>query len=398
MPAGNAFDRILPSKPVTRVLAVIIAAILVLAIIGTVSLLALREEKSQGHTDLITLAATATDGPAMTTEGELITHLAITGGHPGDVGLSVSLTDMIGRPLPINVDYGVSVALTNINSGTAVDAQKLTPVETDVLTPTFKLEDPGIDSEGWWHIETSITRPNGVPLASEFYVLFPDPNMAGFDAPVSLESDPEAEAMLSQALVQMSEWKSLRWWEWLSGGNDSLILADFAVTTTAANGQPDAFRNDMRFAGGFERRDNGAPPAPPARDHYTAVSIGDRGWNRNAEGEIKETSAVRYLPINRYPETYEGAVSVRFGIQDEVDGHQAQIVTFSVPTLPSQSEAWFAFWIDAETGDVLKLAMVANNHYMIWIYTDINDPFVIEPPEGVATSSATPFASPFATP
>jgi hypothetical protein len=337
----------------------------------------------------------------MTTEGELVTHLAITGGRPGDIGIRVSLTDMVGRSLPPDPGYGVTIAMTNLNTGTAIGAQPLTSVEMDsedVLTPTFELQDPGVDVEGWWHIRTDITRPDGDPLASEFYVLLPDPNLTGFDSPAAPETDPETEAILSDSLVQMSEWKSLRWWQWLSGGNDSLITADFAITTTAANGQPDAFRNDMLFAGGFERRNNGAPPAPPARDHYTAVTIGDKAWNRNADGEINEMPPIQYLPIDRYPETYEGATAIRFGIQEEVDGRQTQIVTFHVPTLPTQSEAWYAFWIDVESGDVLKLAMVANNHYMIWIYTDINEDFVIEPPEGVKYNPGTPVSSPIATP
>jgi hypothetical protein len=35
---------------------------------------------------------------------------------------------------------------------------------------------------------------------------------------------------------------------------------------------------------------------------------------------------------------------------------------------------------------------------MIWIYTDINEDFVIEPPEGVKYNPGTPVSSPIATP
>lgn len=380
-------------NPRARMTMVIIAIVLVLAVAAGGTFLYLRDDQPQGHTDLITLAATANSGSPQSTEGELVTHLAFTNGHPDDVGLKVSLTDMKGRTLPADAEYGVSIELTNLNTGSTIEPQSMAPVG-DVLTPTFELATPGLDEEGWWRIHTAITRPEGDSLASEYYVLLPDPNLAGFESPPASANDPAAETLLSTAITQMSEWTSLRWWEWLSGGNDSLIMADFAVTTTDANGQPPAFQNDMLFAGGFERKADGAPPAPPARNHYTAITIGEQAWSRNADGEIKPMSPTRYLPINRYPETYQGATSIQMGIQEDLNGRSAQIVTFHVPALPTQSEAWYAFWIDTETGDILKLAMVANNHYMIWIYTDINEPFVIQPPAGAENSLATPSATP----
>lgn len=373
---------------------IIVTAVTLVTIIAAGGMfLYLRDNKPQGHTDLITLAAIANSGSPQETDSDLITHLAFTDGHPDDTQFKVSLTDIQGRTLPPDAAYEVSIGLTNLNTGSVIEPRPMDLV-SDVLTPTFELKEPGLDEEGWWRIRTDITPPEGDALASEFYILLPDPNLAGFESPPASDDNPEAAAMLSTAITQMSEWTSLRWWEWLSGGNDSLIMADFAVTTTDANGQPPAFQNDMLFAGGFERKADGAPPAPPARNHYTAITIGEQAWSRNADGEIKPMSPTRYLPINRYPETYQGATSIQLGIQEDINGRNAQIVTFHVPTLPTQSEAWYAFWIDTETGDILKLAMVANNHYMIWIYTDINEPFIIAPPAGAENTIATPLATP----
>lgn len=198
--------------------------------------------------------------------------------------------------------------------------------------------------------------------------------------------------MLDTALDQMSQWASLRWWEWLSGGDGSMILIEFSVTTPDANGQPNGFQNRSLYAGRLVPDAQGNPPAPPRRDYYTSVTIGDEAWLVQDGSTPEPRQPTSYLPIQQYPETYEGATSVVFGITEEVGGREAQVVTFHVPTLPTQSEAWYAFWIDVETGDVLQLAMLAMNHYMVWEYFDVNDPFVLTFPEGV--SPATPGATP----
>jgi hypothetical protein len=388
------------SRALTRrstLLAIALAAILVLGILATTAFFLLRDEGAVADADSITLAMPATDGPPDTTEGDLISHLTVTGGAPDEVELGLYLTDVSGRALMPDAAYAATVELTDLNSGAVVDGQRMNPI-AEASTPTFTLDEPGMDSEGWWRVRTTTERPQGNPLTSDFHILLPDPNIRGFDAPPEPETDPAAAEMLTKAIDQISEWDSLRWWEWLSGGNDSLIIAEFAVTTTEANGQPNAFRNDMIFAGGFERRMDGGPPPQPARNHYTAVTIGEQGWTRNEEGEVTERPPSNYLPIDRYPETYQGADQIRFGIEEEIGGRTAQIITFRVPGGSPQSQAWFAFWIDTETADVLRNAMVADSHYMLWIYSDINEPFVIEPPESAEYMPATPTSSPAATP
>jgi len=384
VPASSFLPKSTPFR-MTAVVAIVV--ILILAGAGGYALL--HKETPKGHIDQITLAAPATSGSPETTDGVLISHLMMTGTKPGKMDFTVSLTDMKGRPLPINGGYGVQLGAINLNSGDSIDAHDMNATDA-ATTPTFTAGDPGL-GDGWWRVTTIVSRPDGAPVSADFYLMLPDPNLAGFDAPSAPQNDAEAEAALNEALTQMSQWTSVRWWEWLSGGNDSLIMARLAVTTPDANGQPPSFENDMLFAGGFERKDTGAPPPAPQTDHYSAVTIGDQGWSRNADGEVKEMSPIQYLPISRYPETYAGATAIQSGIEDEVDGRLAKIVTFHVPTQPSQSEAWFAFWIDSESGDILKLAMIANNHYMVWVYSDMNDDFVIQPPEG-ASPIATPIA------
>lgn len=379
----------------------IIASVIAdLVLIGLISALVwfffIREEPPTGQTDSITIAMPATDGPPQSTQGGMITHLTITGGEPGDIDLHVRLTDMAGQDLPSDADMTVTAGIKSLNHpGTQTSDITLNPVD-DESTPTFQLNQVDLPREGWWRIRTVIEQPDHPELTSDFYVLLPDPNIRGVDAPESPESDEAAVATLNTAISDMSEWTSLRWWEWLSGGNDSMIISRFSITTPDANGEPDSFMSETLFAGGFEPGPDGTAPAPPQTNHMTSVTIGDQAWSIDGEGAITERSPTRYLPIDQYPETYAGAEHVRYGITEEVNGELSQIITFHVPTRPNQAEAWYAFWIGTETDQIHRMTMVAENHYMIREYSDVNEPFVIdlpEGPEGVDMPLTTPVTS-----
>lgn len=381
-----------------RGIAVILADIVIIGLIGgLVWFFFMREEPSTGQTDSITIAMPATDGPPQSTEGEMITHLTITGGEPGDVNLRARLTDMEGGALPTDSGLTMTAGVTSLNHEDTGLSIPMNIVDGE-STPTFEARQADLAQEGWWRIRTTVEQADGPPLSSDFFVILPDPAINGFDAPEGSESDEAAAETLDAAITGMSEWTSLRWWEWLSGGNDSMILARFSVTTPDANGRPDSFVNEMLFAGGFESQSDGSLPAPPQMHHLTTITIGDEAWSVDGEGVVTERSPTMYLPIQQYPETYDGAEHVRYGITEEINGEQSQIVTFHVPDVSSQSEAWYAFWIGTETGQIHRLAMVANNHYMVWEYSGINEPFVIDPPEGVQLPQATPAATPAATP
>lgn len=368
------------------------AAVVILALVATALwYFVFKEDEPQGHTDEITLVVPAVTGRLYNSQPEMLASMSMTGGTPESAAFTFSLMEFDGAFLPTDGTYTLDATITNLNDGAQVDAMALEPVN-DVQTPTWTADSSGIDEEGWWRIRTEIGRPDGDPLRAEFFLLIQDPNMRGFTSPPAPESDPEAAAMLQTGLAQMSDWDSLRWWEWLSAGDGSMITVEFSVTTPDANDQPPGFRNRSTFAGKMVPTEDGGPPLPPRVDYYTSVTIGEEAWQVGPDGTPESRSPTRYLPIQQYPETYEGATSVQFGITEEIDGRQTQIVTFHVPTLPTQSEAWYAFWIDVETGDVVQLSMVAMNHYMVWEYFDVNEPFVLEFPAGVPTASpqATP--------
>ena len=270
----------------------------------------LREEPSAGHTDEITLVVPAVTGQRHASEPELLASMTMTGGTPDSAAFTFSLMDPDGASLPVDGGYTFDAALTNLNDGASVDALALEPVDGE-RTPTWRGTSDGVDTAGWWRVRAEIGRPDGDPLHAEFFLLIEDPNMRGFTAPPAPETDPQAETMLQTALSQMSGWNSLRWWEWLSAGDGSMILVEFSVTTPDANGQPPSFQNRSLFAGKMVPSEDGSPPATPRRDYYTAVTIGDQGWQLNPDGTPESRPATRYLPIQQYPETYEGATSVQ---------------------------------------------------------------------------------------
>lgn len=340
----------------------------------------LREEAPKGHTDRVDLTAGAYSGDMLEQDPELFVLLSVTNGMPDSIAFDLRLLNLEGSDLPLDAGYEASVEIVNLNDGSRDDAVALQSVP-DATTPAWRIANSAVDTEGWWRLTATIQRPEGEPLVSEFTLLVPDPNLTGFDTPPTLETDPEAASMLNTAITNMSQWDSLRWWEWLSGGNGSIILAEFSVTTPDSNGQPDSFSNQLLLSAVvLPLREGEAPPAPRWH-HNLSVTIGDDAMRVRDGGTPEATSATRYLPIQQYPETYAGATDVRFGITEQVNGREAQIVTFHVPSITTQSEAYYAFWIDVETGELLQLSMLANNHYMMWVYTDVNEPFVIEFPE-----------------
>lgn len=369
-------------------------AVLVLVPATALALSAPPVDRAANLPDEITIAMPATAGDPDTSEPEAIVHLTYSPGRQGENDLRLRLTDLDGAPLPADPQPRVTAELSSLDHAVSRPETVLKPL--DLATRTYGITGLSLTIDGWWRIRATVRRPFMDDLVANFYVLVPDPNVNGFDAPPTPSSDPEAEALLNSALTTMGAWVSVRWWQALSGGNDSLVIGEYAVTTTAANGEPNAFMARPLFAGAFEPRTAGVPAASTRRGGDTTITIGDRGWSVDATGTITEQGPAHYLPIDQYPATYQGADHVRLGGVEQIDGEEARIVTFHTPGRPDQSEAWFVFWIGDDTNNVLRLAMVARNHYMVTEYVGTNEDFVIEVP--AAPDAATPSASPVASP
>ncbi|MGI8483428.1 MAG: hypothetical protein ACR2OU_04115, partial [Thermomicrobiales bacterium] len=230
---------------------------------------------------------------------------------------------------------------------------------------------------------------------ADFYLLLPDPNVHGFNAPPAPASDPAAQAAYEKALTTLTSLTAIRRSEHIGSGRDALVIAENAWTTST-NGHPPSFESETLFSGSFVPRPDGSPPPAPTTNAYHSVAIGDEAW-QVVDGKWLEQSPIMYLPPAEWGSTYTGAQEFQFGTTEVINGEECQIITFHTPNLSSQSEAWFAWWVGKNSGKVRQTTMVANQHYMVWNYRDFNNDFVIQGPPA-PSPSATPSASPEATP
>jgi hypothetical protein len=276
----------------------------------------------------------------------------------------------------------VTLSFTSLNHGTQESGVALTETPEGWSTSGLKLS-----LDGWWQVMATVQRAGEQNATANFMLLLPDPNTQGFDAPSVQETDPVAEALFYQSLDQLTGWTSLRWTELIGSGLDVLVIGDFAVVEPA-NGDAHSYRMDLLYSGSFAPTASGAAPPAPSFDTRSSVVVGDQGWMRTTNGDWLEESPVRFVPPSGWSSTYAGATDFRLGAPQTVDGVEYQILLFHLPE-QNTAEAWFVWWIDPATGNVMKINMISRMHYMTWLYRDINEEFVIEPPVGQVTPAAT---------
>ncbi len=316
------------------------------------------DDDPKGASDRIDLLAGAYPGLPYKSDPELFAMLSLEGGMPGRTSMELRLFDLEANPLTSVPNVSASVA--NIVTGESTDDVEITAQEDGA----WELKQSAIDSDGWWQVVVKIGE-----ITAMWTFLMPDPNLTGFDTPPSVEAEPDATAMLAAAIDTLSNRTSLRWWEWLSGGNGAIVLAKFGVTTPDSNDLPAAFENNALLAGRIPL--DGTEPSF-REENYITVSRADEAL-RSVNGATPEpTNVVQYLPIHEYHTTYEGYEGAHFGSTGYVEGRRCQLVSFF---LPGMQDAWFAFWIDIETIFIRELFMLSVNHYMHWIYYDIDESF-----------------------
>lgn len=322
----------------------------------------LREDSDpKGASDRIDLLAGAYSGQPYLNDPEFFAILSISGGMPARTSFELRLYELDAEPILGATD--ISATIANIVTGEFSDQVDVVAKEDG----SWELSQKAIESDGWWQLVVNV----GEQTASWTF-LMPDPNLTGFETPPTVEPDPDATALLQSSLDALSSRVSLRWWEWLSGGNGAIILAQFSVTTPESNGLPAAFESDSRLAGLIPV--DGAAASFRTENPRT-VSSEDEGMRSINGGTPEAANPIRYLPIDQYHTTYTGFEGAHFGSTAEIEGRDCQLIAFY---LPGAVPAWFAFWIDIETSFIRELFMLSVNHYMHWVYFDIDDPFVLE--------------------
>jgi copper transport protein len=324
--------------------------------------------------DAITLVSpTSLDVEPTTT----LVHLTIAPASVGENELQLRLTDATGA-VPALPAPRVSLDFTSLDHATE---RRNVGVEV-VDEPGLRYRASGLDLslEGWWRIDASLSGQDGRSERASFYLLLPDPNTRGFEATRNeRDSDPEAEAMFVQALQRMTAWERVRWTEYLGSGEDVLVQVDTMLTVDTQGIA--AQRVDLTYAGSFAPPRDGQRPTPASFDSRSSITIGDQGWLQTGNNPAwLDQPPSSFEPPSGWGTTYAGAERFGLGTLEEIHGRTLQVVTFHLPEQPTQSEAWMAWWIDTDTGDVMRITMVARMHYMVWTYSDINGDIRIDPP------------------
>jgi copper transport protein len=250
-------------------------------------------------------------------------------------------------------------------------------LEQDPVTGDFVSNGVQLSINGWWEVDVLIRRAGLEDVVVPFFVLIPDPNINGFDAPQFDSSSDEAEALFQQALETELNLTSVHYTERLASGLGGVAVSERTVST-GADGLPPT---SLQITGSIE-----------------LLTIGDTTWQRPPGGEWIERTYIPVYPPSEWGSTYDGARDFQLGRRVMLGDRPARVVTFYVPESDIQIAAWYAWWIDEETGHLVNETMVSRLHYMRWRFFDFDAPVNISPPGSEATPQASPEASPVASP
>lgn len=314
-----------------------------------------------------------------------VAHLTITPLKAGDNDLTVHLTDLDGAPLETG---DAALSWRPLASAATATEADIAPVDGEPAT--WEVADLALD-DGWYVFDVTVADANAPVATSTLYALLPDPSVYGGDAVAEQDSDSDAEALYLRALKAYGGWETGRWRENLGSGQDVLVVTRYAVDDRDA--ERARMEAESVYAGSFRPKDDGTV-SPVQRDFGQRIAIGDRWWSLT-DGEWSEASGLPVAGFEQRADVYSGATGIQPAGTETIDGVETQVITFYLPPKGGQAEAWFTWWIEPESGNIVRMAMIAEMHFMIWDFYDIDAPVEISPPGGRA---ANPAASPIATP
>ncbi|CAN5800600.1 hypothetical protein BH20CHL4_BH20CHL4_09500 [soil metagenome] len=357
------------SKPIILI-GVLIAAIAAIAI-GWVLLNQDDEEPvSANEIEELDLAAPLfrSDGPA-----DLL-HAVVSPVQEGGNSLTFRVTSSSSGDDPETIPVEAMQATIESLQG-EVGARAITLQANE--DGSYQSADPLQLSDGWWELTVAVTRGGEEPRETRFYLLTPDPNVNGFDAVPDHDSSSEAEAFFQAGIDQWAGMHSLTYIERLTSGTGTVSVSQREVTD-GAGGNPAGFHLTAA--------------------EYEMITIGNQTWMRQAGGDWIERTTVSMYPPSEWPDLYTGATGFVLGKTVDVNDRATQVVSFYVPPTDKLVAAWYTWWIDIETGYVIREAMISTLHYMVYEFGEFEQAVVLEPPITGATPVASPLPGPVASP
>lgn len=275
---------------------------------------------------------------------------------------------LVSQP-PMNDVALIRVTMTSLDHSAPPVEQDLTAAGGGVFRSTIQL---GLT--GWWQIDFTIRRLGVEDEATTTYLMLPDPNVNGFDAPKTPASDPSAASLFQRGLANLVSIHSARYTERLGGG----------IGTFVVSGQ--RYRD-----GSF-----GAPAAMEIDSaSFSTIRFNGEQWTKASNGAWEHSDSGQLSPFSSWGDDYDGATGFQLGRTTQINGRDAQVISFYVPGT-ALAPAWYSWWISPDTGEIMRLTMISRGHYMVRDYLEFNTLQAINPPG--ANPAATPAASPAATP
>ncbi|MCC6791395.1 MAG: copper resistance protein CopC [Thermomicrobiales bacterium] len=286
--------------------------------------------------------------PADTGENELA--VTVTEGAPRDFNDAGTLVD---APPSTDVQL-VRIGLTSIESNTAPDEIELTPGADG----WFRSGATQLGLEGWWRADVLVRLPSLEDTTTSFFFILPDPNIHGEDAMPQPAADEAARAVYETGMNGLLTLNSVHFTERLGGGTGTTLRSDHTVHA-GSEGQPAALHI--------------------ATADSEIIRMEGFQWVKRAGGDWIRTDANQVVPPSKWGTDYDGATGFRLGGQERIGDRTAQIVTFHVPGT-WLAPAWYAWWVDVESGRLLRETMVSTGHYMVRDFDSFDAAPPIVPP------------------
>jgi copper transport protein len=353
------------------------AALVLLVVLGG-SILALMAPPTVAHGDLklIDLAAPSSDG---TKTEDLLVRLQVKPAKPGDNEMRVVVAHADGTPMPTDQIALVRLGVTSLDHDAAQPEVATTPDGTG----GFVSQGTQLSLDDWWRVDVLVRRLGVEDVSVPFYFRLPDPNVHGFDTSAPAGAD-DAHAVYERGLAGMTSMHTVRWTQRLASGSGVVVLSDLTLRD-GSDGQPVAEANTSNeFVPAELRKIDPATGSPEAASvsppDFEQIIIGPTSWQREAGGPWVTGEAGPVPTPAEWGSNYDGATGFHLGRTEDVNGVTAQIVTFFVPGTVQIAPAYYAWWVATDSGRVLRETMVSRQHYMVYEYSDINQPLPISPP------------------
>jgi hypothetical protein len=333
--------------------------IAVAAVIATTLSLLAPPQKSVGGLDRIDLAMpTSTElttdqvfvrltiDPARTGENALIVYA--TQGTPNVFKTGTNGEQVLVHQPPLNDVQAARIDLTSLDLPIAPRSIELQPKGEG----RFRAEGINFSADGWWRAVVTIRRVGvAEDEAAEFVLKTPDPNVSGF--PSSADTgDPAAADAYARARDQFATQTWTVSHQAISGGDGGVEISQ-----------------QIWSNGGIKITLPG----------LELIRIGGKRYLRNQGNQWQATEDTEPGGPAGEISDLEGATDFHFGTVETVDGRPAQVIHFFVPER-FLAPAYYTWWVDVETGQVLRQAMISRSHYMLKRYDWSAPPEKLVPP------------------